>query len=243
MHSLMLIIPAIDIKDGNVVRFVQGRLNKKVYSKDPVKTASHWVRQGAKLIHVIDLDGAITGIPRNLNIVKEIVRKQSVPVQFGGGVRTIETVRKLLNYGIWRVILSTKAVEDKIFLKKAFKEFKEKIIISIDAKNDRIFIKGWQISSRGSNVITFSRALKEIGFKQLIYTDVSKDGALKGPNIRGIKKLLKESKMSIIASGGISSLDDIRKLKTLEKRGLQAVIVGKALYEGRFTLKEALKLA
>lgn len=235
----MLIIPAIDIKDGSVVRFIQGRLEKKVYSKDPVKTASHWVRQGARLIHVVDLDGAITGVPKNLDIVREIVNKHGVPVQFGGGVRKIETIRKLLDYGIFRVIISTKAVEDKIFLKAAFKEFKEKIIVSVDAKNDQLLIKGWQISSKSTGILVFITRLKEIGFKQLIYTDTSRDGTLKGPNIRGIKKLLKETRMEIIASGGVSCLEDIRKLKILEKGGLTGVILGKALYEGKFTLKEA----
>ncbi|MBU4345897.1 MAG: 1-(5-phosphoribosyl)-5-[(5-phosphoribosylamino)methylideneamino]imidazole-4-carboxamide isomerase [Candidatus Omnitrophica bacterium] len=239
----MLIIPAIDIKDGNVVRFTQGRLNKKIYSRSPVKTATHWVRQGAKLIHVVDLDGAISGAPKNLDIVREIASSQKVPIQFGGGVRKIETVRKLLDYGISRVIIGTKAIEDKFFLKRAFREFKQKVIVSVDVNNSQLLIRGWRVSSRDTDISAFARALKEIGFKQLIYTDISKDGTLKGPNIRGVKKLLKESGIEIIASGGISSLADINKLKILEKEGLAGVIVGKALYEGRFTLTAALKLA
>jgi len=238
----MLIIPAIDIKDGCVVRFVQGKLNKKVYSRDPVKTARHWQKQGAQLIHIVDLDGAASGMPKNLNIVKEIVKNVQVPIQFGGGVRDIATIRALLDYGIYRVVLGTKAVEDKNFLKKAFKKFKQKIIISIDTKANQVLIKGWQKSSRCSNALAFALALKKMGFKELIYTDTLKDGTLSGPNIKGMKDLLRETGMRIIASGGISSLRDVYKLKLLEKKGISGIIIGKALYEGRFTLIQALKL-
>lgn len=239
----MLIIPAIDIKDGCVVRFTQGALNKKVYSRNPLLTAKHWLRQGAKLIHVVDLDGAATGKPKNLDIVKDIAKQLVVPIQFGGGIRKIETIKTLLDCGIYRLVLGTKAAEDKNFLKKAFKKFKDKIIVSMDTKGTDILTKGWQSSSSGKNVLAFVRTLKETGFKEMIYTDVSRDGTLKGPNIKDIKKLLKETQMKIIASGGISSLDDIYRLKLLEKHGLNGVIVGKALYEGRFTLAEALKLS
>lgn len=241
MHLLMLVIPAIDIKEGNVVRFVQGSLDKKIYSRDPVRTASHWVRQGAKLLHVVDLDGASCGSLKNLEVVREIVNKQAVPIQFGGGVRKIEVIKRLLDYGIWRVVISTKAVEDRTFLERAFRKFREKVIVSMDARGNQLLIKGWKAPARAIDVLTFVKRLKEIGFKELIYTDISKDGTLKGPNIRAIKKLLKEGKIKIIASGGVSSLEDIRKLKVLQRQGLIGVIVGKALYEGRFTLAEALK--
>jgi phosphoribosylformimino-5-aminoimidazole carboxamide ribotide isomerase len=238
----MLIIPAIDIKDGCVVRLVQGRRDKKIYSRDPLKTARHWVRQGAKLIHVVDLDGAMSGITKNLAVVKEIVKTMDVPIEFGGGVRKLETIGELIDYGVSRVVLSTKAVEDKGFLKKAFKEFKDRIIVSIDAQAENILVKGWQVSSQGMNLLEFASNLKALGFKELIYTDTRKDGTLKGPNIKNIKMLLKETGMKIIASGGISNLDDIIKLKKLEKQGLLGIIIGKALYEGRFTLNQALKL-
>ena len=238
----MLIIPAIDIKDGCVVRLVQGRRDKKIYSRDPLKTARHWVRQGAKFIHVVDLDGASSGFLRNLNTVKEIVKAIDVPVEFGGGVRKLEIIRDLLDYGVCRVVLGTKAVEDKGFLKKAFKEFKDRIIVSIDAQAQNLLVKGWQVSSQGMNLLEFASNLKALGFKELIYTDTQKDGTLKGPNIKNIKMLLKETGMKIIASGGISSLDDITKLKKLEKQGLVGIIIGKALYEGRFTLNQALNL-
>lgn len=238
-----MIIPAIDLKDGCVVRFFQGRLDKKTYSSDPVKTARHWARQGAELIHVVDLDGAMSGKAKNLDIAKEIIKAVGVPVQFGGGLRSLEIIKELLTAGAFRVVLGTKAIEDEKFLRKAFKAFKDKIIISLDAKSDNIVTRGWAKSPGNKKVFMFAKALKEIGFKQVIYTDVLKDGSLKGPNIRAIKNLLVETNMGVIASGGVSSLEDISKLKLLEKKGLIGAIVGKALYEGRFTLAEALRLA
>jgi phosphoribosylformimino-5-aminoimidazole carboxamide ribotide isomerase len=237
----MLIIPAIDIQDGCVVRFVQGRLNKKIYSRDPLKTAKHWVKQGAKFIHVVDLDGAIYGKTDNLGIVKEIARNVAIPIEFGGGIRDMGSIKTLLNSGINRVILGTKAVEDIIFLKKAFKVFNNKIIVSIDA--NFVLIKGWRASSKGKGVFEFANTLKKIGFKELIYTDTLKDGTLKGPNIKGIRNLIKKTGLKVIASGGISSLDDIYRLTLLEDIGVIGIIIGKALYEGKFTLTAALKLS
>lgn len=239
----MLIIPAIDLQDGCVVRYVQGRRDKKVYSRDPVKTAKHWVRSGAKLLHVVDLDGAFSGTPKNLNIVKEIARTSGVPVEFGGGVRKIGLIKELLDAGVWRVVLGTKAVLDPAFLKKAFSAFKQKIIISIDAKDDRVVIEGWKSPHKKTDLISFAKSLRTSGFKEVIYTDTLKDGTLTGPNIMGIKRLLKETGLKVIASGGVSSLDDLFKLKKIEKQGVTGVIIGKALYEGRFTLAQALKLA
>jgi phosphoribosylformimino-5-aminoimidazole carboxamide ribotide isomerase len=240
----MLIIPAIDLQEGCVVRFVQGRLDKRIYSRDPVKTAKHWIKQGAKLLHIVDLDGATTGIPKNLDIVKDIAANVGVPIQFGGGVRKIETISMLVgDCGIQRVVLGTRAVLDGAFLKKAFKKFKAKIIVSVDAKQETVLTKGWRSAEKNISLIDFAHSLKDLGFKQVIYTDTLKDGTLSGPNIKGIKALLKETGLNIIASGGISSLEDIFKLKKLEKQGITGVIVGKALYEGKFTLAEAIKLS
>lgn len=239
----MLIIPAIDIKDGCVVRFTQGRLNKKVYSYDPLRTAKHWVKQGAQFLHIVDLDGASTGVPKNLDIVKKIVKSVDVAIQFGGGVRDIETIKSLLILGLQRVVLGTKAVQNKNFLKQALKIFKNKIIVSVDAKANNLLIKGWQDTFKSADLIDFVNMLKGMGFKEMIYTDTLKDGTLSGPNIKVTKMLLKKTGMKIIASGGISSLDDIYRLKLLEDYGLSGIIIGKALYEGRFTLPQALKLA
>jgi phosphoribosylformimino-5-aminoimidazole carboxamide ribotide isomerase len=240
----MLIIPAIDLKDGCVVRLVQGKFaDQKIYSRNPLETAKGWVKQGAKLLHLVDLDGAAEGEPKNLEIAKDIARHLDIPVEFGGGVRKIETIRALLAAGIQRVVIGTKAVEDKAFLKKALSEFKDKILVSIDAKEGRVAIKGWQESRSDVEVIKFALSLKAMGFRQIIYTDTLRDGTLSGPNIKGIKSLLEKTGMPIIASGGVSALSDLKKLKKLEKEGLAGVIIGKALYEGKFTLTEALKLS
>ena len=239
----MLIIPAIDLQDGCVVRYVQGKLSKKVYSRDPVKTAKHWAKAGAKLLHVVDLDGAFTGVPKNIAIVKEIAKNCGTPIEFGGGVRSIETIQELIDSGVERVILGTKAVEDKAFLDKAFSKFGEHIIVGLDAGAGKVMVKGWQSAHQGLDAVSFAGMLKDTGFKEIIYTDTLKDGTLTGPNIKGIKELLKATGLRIIASGGISSLDDILRLRKLEKDGVSGVIIGKALYEGIFTLGEALKLA
>ncbi|MFA5150422.1 MAG: 1-(5-phosphoribosyl)-5-[(5-phosphoribosylamino)methylideneamino]imidazole-4-carboxamide isomerase [Candidatus Omnitrophota bacterium] len=239
----MLIIPAIDLQDGCVVRFVQGRSNKKIYSRDPLKAAKYWVKQGAKFLHIVDLDGAFTGIPKNLEIVKEIAGKIKVPVEFGGGLRKLKTVNAVLSAGVARVILGTKAVEDKDFLKKALSKFKDKVIVGVDAKNGKVMVRGWKTGHNNTDAVHFCLYLKKLGFKELIYTDTLKDGTLSGPNIKEIKKLLKLTGLKIIASGGISSLEDLHKLKTLEKDGVSGIIVGKALYEGKFTLPQALKFS
>jgi len=238
----MLIIPAIDLEDGCVVRLVQGLSNKKVYSRDPVKTARYWVKQGSALIHIVDLDGAASGKLKNLKAVSEIIKAVDVPVELGGGIRDIRTIKMLLELGVHRVILGTKAVEDKRFLARAYKNFRAKIMVSIDALDGKVLIKGWRAKAPGKNALDFALALKNIGFKDFIYTDVKKDGTLKGPDIKGIGLLLKKTGMGIVASGGVSSLDDLIKLKALEKLGVKGVIVGKALYEGKFSLAQAIKL-
>ncbi len=236
-----MIIPAIDIKDGAVVRLVQGRRDQKVYSGDPVKTARQWVDQGAQFLHVVDLDGAISGKTANLAVLKKIARAVAVPVEVGGGIRTIAGIEKLLDCGFSRVVLGTKAAEDPVFLKKAFQRFKDKIIVSIDSEAGRVAIRGWQGRSAGISLSRLVATLKEIGFQELIYTDILKDGTLAGPSIQAIKSLLK-SGIGVIAAGGISSLEDIRKLSSLRSKGLAGIIIGKALYEGRFTLPQALKI-
>lgn len=239
----MLIIPAIDLKDGCVVRFVQGKTNKKVYSKDPLKVAKHWASQGAKFLHIVDLDGAFSGEPKNIAVVKDIAKQIKIPIEFGGGIRSIESIKNVLDAGVARVVLGTKAIEDKEFLIKAFKKFKDKIIVGVDAKDGKIMVRGWKAGYKNTDAGDFSLYLKNLGFGELIYTDTMKDGTLTGPNIKELKRLLKLTGLKIIASGGVSNLEDLHKLKGLEKDGVSAVIVGKALYEGKFTLPQALKFS
>ncbi len=225
-----------------MVRLFQGKFDReKVYSNDPVKVAKHWAKQGAKFLHIVDLDGASSGSLKNLEVLKKIITQVCVSLEFGGGVRSMETISELLNLGVQRVVLGTRAANDAQFLKKAFKKFGEKIIVSIDAKGAKVLTQGWS-SSASKTVLDFAKELKEVGFKQIIYTDISKDGALVGPNILGIKELIRKTGLDVIASGGVADLKDLIKLKSLQKKGISGVIVGKALYEGKFTLVEALKL-
>jgi len=238
----MLIIPAIDLQDGCVVRYVRGATDKKVYSRDPLKAAKHWVKQGAELLHIVDLDGAFSGIPKNIEIAKSIAKEIKIPVEFGGGVRDTGAIEELLKAGIRRIVLGTRAVQDEKFLRTTFKKFKDKVIVSIDAKNGLVMIKGWKSEGKGVLSLDFANALKEIGFKEVIYTDTSKDGTLLGPNIKDTKEILKKTGLKVIASGGISSLADIIKLQKLKGDGLSGIIIGKALYEGKFTLSQAIKL-
>lgn len=239
----MLIIPAIDLKDGAVVRFVQGKFNKKVYSEDPARIARFWEESGARFLHLVDLDGAFTGTPKNLKSVKDILKNVSIPVEFGGGVRSIGAIEKILKSGVARVVLGTRAVEDKDFLRKAFLRFKDRIIVGVDARDGKVMVKGWRRGCKDTNALEFCLYLKSLGFKELIYTDTLKDGTLSGPNIKEIKKILKRVKIKVIASGGISRTEDLNKLKRLEREGLSGVIIGKALYEGIFSLQEALKFS
>jgi phosphoribosylformimino-5-aminoimidazole carboxamide ribotide isomerase len=239
----MIIIPAIDLKGGNVVRLFQGKPGaSNVYSHNPVTVARHWQKQGAELIHVVDLDGAFTGMIKNLHQLKEIIRTVDIPIEFGGGVRSRETINELLDAGVSRVVLGTKAAEDSNFLKAAFDEFQQRIIVSIDAKKGKVMTEGWQNAKQDLNAVDFACRLKDVGFSEVIYTDTLRDGTLQGPNFEGLRNLLQGSGLKIIASGGVSSLEDISRLKSLEAEGVEGVIIGKALYEEKFSLKEALSL-
>lgn len=237
----MLVIPAIDLRNGKVVRLVKGKFNQKVYSLNPLKVALFWQAQGAKLIHVVDLDGAITGRHKNLKIIEKIAKKINIPIQCGGGIRDEKIIARLLKKGIKRVVLGTKAIGDLEFLTKVIKKFKDKIAVSIDEQKGIITTCGWRKKSNIDKK-TFIEKLKKLGLKTLIYTDISRDGMLRGPNIEGVKKMLNSTKIPLIASGGISSLKDIKRIKKIEKRGVIGIIIGKALYEKKFSLKEAIKI-
>jgi len=174
-------------------------------------------------------------------VIKKIAKSVKIPIEFGGGLREKKSIKKILDCGVERAVLGTRSLDEK-FLLNAFKEFKHKIIVSIDMQNNIVRVSGWQRECKKLSSLELVRRLEDIGFGQIIYTDIARDGTLKGPNIAMIKRILKNSKLSIIASGGISSLVDLYKLKALTKQGLAGVIVGKALYEGRFTLREALRI-
>ncbi len=239
----MIVYPAIDIIDGKVVRLHQGRFDEVTsYGDDPVSAAQAWVNQGAQWIHVVDLDGAKTGESKNIDTVIRIAKSVNVPVQTGGGIRSLATIEKLIAGGLSRVILGTRAIEDREFLKDVVSQYKEKIAISLDCHDGFVAQRGWTASTK-IKATDLVKELEVFGVRCVIYTDIARDGTLKGPNIVGLTQMLKACSISLIASGGVSCLDDIKQLIALNNPQLIGVITGKALYEGKLDLKEAIAIA
>lgn len=237
----MLIIPAIDLKDGKVARLTRGDFKfEKVYSDDPIGVAKKWEAAGARRIHLVDLDGAISGEFKNLPLIEEILKVIKVPVELGGGVRSEKVIEEALKRGISYVIIGTRLVDEK-FSKKVIKKFKDKLIMGVDARNDKVAVSGWTKTTE-IDYIDFIKRLEGQGAGTVIFTDIAKDGMLQGPNVEALKKILDATSIDIIASGGISSIDDLLILKRLEVKGLIGAIVGKALYENRINLKEAIEI-
>ena len=238
----MLIIPAIDIRNGKCVRLVQGDYAREtVYSDSPSEQAAKWRDGGAKFIHLVDLDGAKAGNIVNLDAVKEICRTVKVPTELGGGIRTVADAEKALAAGVSRVIIGTTACENPELVTEMIQKFgADKIVVGIDAKNGKAAVKGW-LESSGLDAVDLAVAMAKLGVKRIIYTDISTDGMLSGPNLQANAALCdKVPSCGIISSGGISCADNIRRLMELERLNLEAVIVGKALYDGRVSLKELL---
>jgi phosphoribosylformimino-5-aminoimidazole carboxamide ribotide isomerase len=234
----MIIYPAIDIKDGKCVRLVQGRFDDMtVYSENPVEMALKWEKAGAEYLHVIDLDGARTGETKNIDIIGEIASKVQIPLQSGGGIRTIKTIREMLNRGVQRVILGTAAVRDRKLVEEAVSLYGDRIAIGIDAKDGKVAIEGWEKTSEYTSVI-FAKKMQDIGVKTIIYTDISRDGMLTGPNLKGMEEMAKELDIEVIASGGVSSYQDVDDLR---KTGVSGVIIGKAIYTGAIDLEKLFK--
>ena len=235
----MIAIPAIDLKNGKVVRLIQGSYEQvTIYSEDPVEIAKSWQAQGAERLHIVDLDGAKAGQPVNTDVLEQIVKDINIPVQLGGGLRRREDIAKILNIGVKWAILGTKACEDLDFVKEIISEFGEKIIVSIDVKDKKVATRGWTKTCDIEDVDLIKR-MQELGVKSFIYTDISRDGTLSGFNVGGIKRVLEDTGASLIYSGGISSIDDLKCLKVLEEQGLVGIIIGKALYENKINLTEA----
>ena len=239
----MIVFPAIDLKNGECVRLIKGDFSKKtVYNNSPEEVAYQWEMQGAEFLHIVDLDGALAGEPRNLIVIKNILNCVHIPLELGGGIRSIAAIEKVLEYGVSRVILGSIAVRNKNMITEACRVYGEKILVGIDAKDGIAAIDGWGESSNIS-AIELAKRLADVGAKTIIYTDISRDGTLTGINIAETVKLAEESGVHIIASGGVSSLDDIKKLKEQEAKGVIGVIIGKALYEGTVSLTEAIEVA
>jgi len=239
----MIIFPAIDLRKGRCVRLIRGDVrDETVYSENPVSMAKHWQTKGAQWLHVVDLDGAIEGEPRNHEHIFAIVKALKIPVQVGGGIRDFETLKKLLEKGVRRVILGTSAAHDEKFLKRAIDKYGDRIVVGIDAKDGYVALKGWVETSK-LKAVEFALKMQNLGVQTIIYTDIKKDGMLSGPNVKASQEMLKALKIPVIASGGVTTLRDIERLRKLESKGLVGAIVGKALYAGALDLKIAIAAA
>ena len=239
----MLVIPAIDLRDGQCVRLEQGKLDKEtIFSKDPVFIAKIWQAQGAKMLHIVDLDGAFSGVSQNTKIIKKIIKAVKIPVEVGGGIRNLKTIKKMLDKGIERVVLGTVAVYDPSLVRKAIDEFGRRVIVGIDAYEGRVAIAGWK-DITSVKAVELAKKLEAWGISEIIFTDIAKDGMMQGPNLAGIRKIGRAINIPLIVSGGVSSLKDIKKIKLLGKYGVRGMIVGKALYTGDIKLAEAIQIA
>jgi len=238
----MLIIPAIDIRGGKCVRLFQGDYRKEtVYGEDPGAMAEKWVSQGARFLHLIDLDGAREGVPQNRITIQAIARKSPVPVEVGGGIRVLSTVEDYLSSGIDRVILGTAAYADPDFLKECCDRWPGRIAVDIAAKAGKAAVSGWTEATRIS-AADLARKCEELGASVIIYTDIERDGTQVGVNLRDTREVARSLKVPVIASGGVSSLEDIQALLPLEKDGVKGVIVGRALYAGTLNLSDAIRI-
>jgi phosphoribosylformimino-5-aminoimidazole carboxamide ribotide isomerase len=238
----MRLFPAIDIQGGRCVRLRRGDFDAEtVFGDDPVQVARGWARQGARYLHVVDLDGAKQGNPVNLDIVRAIAEGVDIPVQFGGGIRSRETLGLVAKSRVSRVVIGTSALLDEDFLQKALADWGDRLVVAVDADEGYVKTHGWREKS-GMAASSFARQLEVLGVCEIIYTDISRDGMMQGVNLPGIRALAEETKLQIIASGGVTELEDLRALKKLEPLGVTGVIAGRALYEGRFSLTEALEV-
>jgi len=240
----MLLIPAIDLKDGKCVRLRQGRMeDDTVFSDNPVEVAGRWVAAGARRIHLVDLDGAFAGKPKNAEIIHEIVAAYpDVPVQIGGGIRDEETVQAYLDAGVQYVIIGTKAVSDPLFVRDIALAYPGHVIVGLDAKDGKVAVDGWSKLSR-HDVVDMAQKFESYGVEAIIYTDISRDGMMNGVNVEATAKLANAIRIPVIASGGITNMDDITALGAVADQGIMGAITGRAIYEGTLDFAEAEKLA
>lgn len=236
----MKLYPAIDLKEGQCVRLLQGNYNEvTVYGNHPADMAKKWEQLGGDYLHIVDLDGAKSGKSINAEAIKEIVNTVTIPIEVGGGIRTLEDIKVQLARGVDRVILGSAAIKNKGLVKEAIDCFgADKIVIGVDAKNGKVAVEGW-LEVTDTTALDFCQALEKLGVETVIYTDIAKDGMMQGPNIEETKKLVENTKLKIIASGGVSSLED---LKALHRIGVYGAIIGKALYTNAISLEEATAL-
>lgn len=238
----MIVIPAIDLKEGKCVRLEQGLMDRDtVFCDNPASQALEWQRQGAEMLHIVDLDGAFAGEPKNRNVIEAIVKAIDIPTQLGGGIRDIQTIDAYLALGIGRVILGTAAQRNPALVEEACRLHPGRIVVGIDAKDGMVAVQGWA-EVTGIKAIDLARKFEGLGVAAIIYTDISRDGMMQGPNIQATRKLAESISIPVIASGGVSSLEDIQKLLDIESAGVTGVITGKAVYTGAISLAEAVAL-
>lgn len=239
----MLIFPAIDIRGGRCVRLLKGDFSKEtVFSDKPEEMAKKWEQQGAEFLHLVDLDGALAGKPCNLETVKAILAAIDIPVELGGGIRTMETIDEVLTLGVRRVILGSVAVRNPQLVKEACAKYGDRIVVGIDAKDGIVAVDGWGVSGN-VEATPLAVEMKKAGVKTIIYTDIARDGTLAGVNVEATAKLARESGVKIVASGGVKSLEDIEALKRCERDGIEGVIAGKSIYMGTLDLQKAIEIA
>jgi len=241
----MLLFPAIDLKEGKAVRLLQGRMeDSTVYSDNPVDLAKDFENQGAEYLHIVDLNGAFTGKPVNDEIIRRVVGSVALKIQVGGGIRTMERIAELIELGVERVILGTIAVKNPELVAEAVRRYGKRVIVGIDAKDGLVAVQGW-VETTKMSAIDLGKAMKVMGVQSVVFTDIARDGMLQGPNIESTVQMARETGLSVIASGGISTLADLRNLQAEAIKGIsvEGAITGKALYSGAFTLREALEAA
>ena len=236
----MLILPAIDLRGGNCVRLVKGDFKQEtIYSEHPEEIALRWEEGGAEFLHVVDLDGALAGEPQNMDAIKRILQAVKIPVEVGGGIRSMESIDRLLSIGVSRVILGSVAVHKEELVQEACSAYGNRIVVGIDAKKGIVATDGWE-KSGGISAVELAKKLGAFGLETIIYTDISRDGTLSGVNVTETAHLARASGLKVIASGGVKSISDIEELKKRESDGVIGVIVGKSIYEGTLTLIEAI---
>ena len=239
----MIVIPAIDIKNGRCVRLEQGLMSREtVYSENPRDMATRWYKEGAEQLHLVDLDGAVQGHPVNKGLIKNIVEAVPIPIQLGGGIRDMKTVEAYFELGIGKIILGTAAHKNPEFLESACKMFPGNIILGIDARKGFVAVEGWT-ERTDISPLEIARKYHSLEIYAIVYTDIQRDGMSSGPNIKAIRNLAKAVDTPVIASGGISGLDDVAKLLPLSKHGVTGMITGRAIYNGSLSLRDAIKLA
>jgi len=239
----MIVIPAIDLKNGQCVRLEQGLMERDtVYSSDPAATARRWQEEGGELLHIVDLDGAFAGVPKNRAAIEAIIRAIGIPAQLGGGIRDLDTIEAFLAIGLSRVIIGTAAQRNPQLVSEACRHFPGRIVVGIDAKNGLVAVQGWA-EVTGVTAVELAKKFEGDGVVAIVYTDIARDGMLQGPNLEATRQLAEAISIPVIASGGVSSMKDIENLLAIERFGVAGVITGRAIYSGALNLREAVRLA